>query len=418
MQTIEIINSVVAIAFTICYAYQFFYILVPFLFRQKKHKAAKQHKIAVIISARNEEGVIGHLLDTVNNQDYPSELITAFVVADNCTDKTAEVSRKKGAVVLERFNDELVGKGYALDYLFSFIKKDYGFDAFDGYLVLDADNLLRENYITEMNKTFSDGYKIITGYRNSKNYGDNWISAGYALWFLRESKYLNNSRMLLGTSCAVSGTGFMFSNEIIKKTDGWKYFLLTEDIEFSVRQIIDGEKIGFCGSAELFDEQPIKFSQSWRQRMRWAKGYYQVFRNYGTRLIKGVFKGSFACFDMSMVIMPAILITVFGLVSNLASFVIGTFSALTTHGVLVTLNSLLSTLWSGYLMLFIIGAITTVTEWKKIHTTPFKKILYAITFPIFMYTYIPIAVVAIFKKVKWTPIAHTENKALEEVTKD
>ena len=90
------------------------------------------------------------------------------------------------------------------------------------------------NYISEMNKLFDNGYKVITSYRNSKNFNSNWISAGYALWFLRESKYLNNARMILNTSCAISGTGFLVSDEIIKRNNGWKYHLLTEDLEFSV----------------------------------------------------------------------------------------------------------------------------------------------------------------------------------------
>ena len=71
------------------------------------------------------------------------------------------------------------------------IAADYPKDRFDGFFVFDADNVLSPNYITEMNKTFSQGYETITSYRNSKNYGDNWITAGYALWFLRESKFLN-----------------------------------------------------------------------------------------------------------------------------------------------------------------------------------------------------------------------------------
>ena len=91
------------------------------------------------------------------------------------------VTRAHGAIVYERFNDKLVGKGYALEYLLDRIGEEYG-DVFDAYMVFDADNLLSEDYISRMNETFSDGYRIITSYRNSKNYGDNWISAGYALW--------------------------------------------------------------------------------------------------------------------------------------------------------------------------------------------------------------------------------------------
>ena len=86
-----------------------------------------------------------------------------FVVADNCTDNTAEISREHGAVVYERFNKEKVGKGYALNYLLQNIENDYKDNPFDAYIVLDADNVLEPNYVTEMNKTLSDGYQIVTG---------------------------------------------------------------------------------------------------------------------------------------------------------------------------------------------------------------------------------------------------------------
>ena len=77
--------------------------------------------------------------------------------------------------------------------------------------------------------------------------------------------------MLLGSSCAVSGTGFLFSREVLEQCGGWKFYLLTEDIEFSVVNILRGEKIGYCKDAVVYDEQPESFRQSCRQRMRWAK---------------------------------------------------------------------------------------------------------------------------------------------------
>ena len=107
------------------------------------------------------------------------------------------------------------------------------------------------HFVEAMNRTFTDGYEVVTSYRNSKNYGENWISAGYALWFIRESRYLNNSRMLMGTSCAISGTGFLFSRKVIESTNGWVFHLLTEDIEFSVYHILQGRTIGFCADAVL-----------------------------------------------------------------------------------------------------------------------------------------------------------------------
>ena len=68
-----------------------------------------------------------------------------------------------------------------------------------------------------MNATFDSGAKASTSYRNSKNYDSNWISAGYAVWFLREAKFLSQARLTLNTSCAISGTGFFIAADIIEK---------------------------------------------------------------------------------------------------------------------------------------------------------------------------------------------------------
>lgn len=414
METLSYINYIIAIIFTLCYCYQFFYVIVPWLFAKKKSKApVTDHKYAVLIAARNEEVVIGNLIESIKDQKYDSSLVNVFVVADNCTDKTAEIARSLGATVYERFNKERVGKGYAMEYLLDRINEDYGWDSFDGYFIFDADNVLDENYIAEMNKTFSQGYSIVTGYRNSKNYGDNWISAGYGLWFLRESQYLNRSRMCLGTSSSIGGTGFMFSREILENNGGWKFFLLTEDLEFTIKTIIDKERIGYCEKAMLFDEQPTSFRQSWRQRLRWSKGFLQVLRHYGKDLFCGIFRHrGFACYDMFMAIFPAVVITLTSLIVNSVFIIAG---GLKGADEMIAVRSILQTLVNTYLLLWTLGAITTVTEWKKIHTSAIKKILYTFTFPIFMLTYIPINVQALFKKVEWSPIMHTKAKSLSEI---
>lgn len=402
MKILESINFAIAIIFSVCYFYQYFY-MVYMLFKKNKAHAGDvvEHKFAVMICARNEERVIGGLLKSLKSQSYNQDNISVFVMADNCTDNTAKVSRECGAYVYERQNKELVGKGYALEELLKHIEKDFG--AFDGYFVFDADNILEPDYIEQMNRSFCDGYDILTSYRNSKNYGGNWVSAGYALWFLRESKYLNQARWNLGTSCAVSGTGFMFSRRIFEKIVTWKYHLLTEDIEFTVDQVIDGEIIGFCPDAVLYDEQPISFKQSWRQRMRWSKGYIQVFVNYGKKLILGMLKGSLGCYDMAMNIMPAFVLSFAAIICNVSVAILG---AMRGDDMMILVKSLGTMIFNAYIILFIIGAVTTVSEWKKIHTSTFKKILYAFTFPLFMFTYVPISITALFAKVTWKPIEH------------
>ena len=311
MEKIMFVNQFISMLFIIFYGYQFIYILMAFIRKDKPHQEIKGHRFAVLIAARNEEMVIGHLIESIHQQTYDRGDVSIFVVADNCTDKTAQKARELGAIVYERFNEKEIGKGYALDFLLQQIKKDYS--PFDGYFVFDADNILDPNYIEEMNQTFCDGYEIITSYRNSKNYGDNWISSGYAIWFLWESAFLNRGRMLSDKSCAISGTGFFFSQRILEKQGGWKCFLLTEDIQFTIENVLNGEKVGYCQNAIVYDEQPVVFKQSFRQRMRWVKGALQVLSRYSGKLIKGVFKFQTSCYDMLMVLVPPTVLTLFNL---------------------------------------------------------------------------------------------------------
>ena len=410
MQTLKTINFIISVVFFVCYAYQFLYIPAVLWLRRRRAAlpaAPASNHYAILICARNEAAVIGDLLASLRAQTYPRELLTVYVLADNCTDDTARIAREGGAVVYERFNRQQVGKGYALQTLLTHIARDVP-AGYDGYFVFDADNLLSPDYIEQMNRTFSAGHDIITSYRASKNYGDNWISAGYALWFLRESRYLNHARSLLGTSCAVSGTGFLFSRAVLEETGPWPFHLLTEDIEFSIHEILQGRKIAFCPDAVLYDEQPTTFRQSWRQRLRWSKGYLQVFQRYGTRLLGGVLRGNFSCFDMSMAIMPAFVLSTVSIASNLALAIWGVW---TGGSILIALQSLGQMLLSMYLTLFVIGAITTVTERRHIHTGRARRVLYAFTFPLFMFTYLPISLATLFSKGEWKPIEHRVSAA-------
>lgn len=413
MKIVVYFNFVISVLFTICYFYQFVYVLIG-LFRKTTPLSAKvNHHYAVVISARNESNMIGNLIDSIRAQNYPKELIDIFVVADNCTDNTAEVAKTHGAFVYERFNNQLVGKGYALDWLFKKIKEDNPDNAYEAYIIFDADNIVDPNFVSEMNKAFDNGYRILTSYRNSKNYGENWISAGYSLWFLREAKFLNNSRMTLGTSCAISGTGFLVSAEIIDKNKGWIHHLLTEDIEFTADNIIKGETIGYCENAVLYDEQPVTFYQSYIQRLRWSKGFYQVFAKYGAKLFAGMIKGSFSCYDMLMTISPAMLLTLASTVFNLVAIVLGLIGD--QEHLPMLFKALGQTLFGFYSMFFFLGVITTITEHKQIHCSTGKKILYTFTFPLFMLTYVPISVIALFKKVKWEPICHSVSMTMYDL---
>ena len=408
MNAFDLINLVIMLIFVLCCFYQVLYIPISWWKKPKEHQPEKLHRYAVLVAARNEEIVIGNLIESLRQQDYPSELVDIYVMADNCTDHTAEAARKAGAKVYERVNREEIGKGYVMHDLFEHLKEDGLFTQYDGFFIFDADNVLRENYISEMNRCFSDGYQLVTGYRNSKNFGDNWLTAGVGLWFLRESRYLNYPRYLIGSSSAIGGTGFCFAREVIEKYGGWQFFTLTEDLEFTSRLVSDGIRIGFCREAELYDEQPGQFRQSWRQRLRWSRGYLQMLHRYGLKLFRSMFRKDnptrFAAFDILMNTVPAIAMAAIGVIVNSVNLI---WLAATGATLFEILLPILKAVVSGYFTLFVMGFITMLSEWNHIHTTTGKKILYSLTFPLFMFTFMPISIQSMFCKVEWKPIRHT-----------
>lgn len=479
-------NLFLFFVFSLCYMYQAVYAVIVLVKDHRRKITHVQdeplHKFAVMIAGRNEEAVIGELVRSIKNQDYPEELIDVFVIADNCTDNTAQVAEEAGAEVLVRNDRLVVGKSHALDFALNRIRVLYGDCSgrtdYDAYFVFDADNVLDPGFVSAMNRGVNRGYQVLTCYRNSKNYDSNWISAGSALWFLREAKFLSNARYMMGSSCAISGTGFMISADILESNGGWIHHLLTEDIEFSTDCIAHGIRIGYCVDAYVYDEQPTTMKDSWRQRMRWAKGFYQVLLKYGSFLFNGIFKGKqgrFACYDMFMTIAPAMLLTLAGVAVNLvfcltgivqmagiaasvqtvaastsgtagiaasdpnwfsmatgmmsgsmfegdplSSFNVSQVSTVLAYAearatIVTSVLSLAGCFLSFAVVMLVFGTLTTITEWNHIHAKASDKIKYLFTFPIFMLTYVPIALIAVFKKVEWKPITHNVVRSVADV---
>lgn len=415
MKELSYINYIIAVLFATCYSYQIVYMLVAWFRKQQVRAAKKNHKYAVVVSARNEEAVMPQLIESIRWQKYPSELIDIFVVADNCTDATAQVCRDFGAYVYERQDQINVGKGYALDFLFGKIEEEHADKGYEGYIIFDADNIVDENFVCEINKVFDQGYTAVTSYRNSKNYADNWISSGYSLWFLKEAKYLNNPRMTLKTSCAISGTGFLVSADLIRRNGGWKYFTLTEDIEFTFDRICEDDMIGYAEDAIIYDEQPTKFMTSITQRSRWVKGFLQVFGKYWSKMGKKVIlDGSFSAFDMIMNNMPSYFLTLASVILNTVMFVMG---IVTAQDMNILIYSCAITVANAYLCLMLMGGVAALTERKRINATSKEIVKSVLTFPFFVGTYIFAVLVAIFTDVKWKPIQHNAAASADEMKK-
>ena len=467
MQVIEIIIKIIGIifsVFSILYIHKTIYRIVGF-FTTRSFKPAKvNHRYAIMIAARNEETVIPNLIESIKLQNYPEDLISIFVVADNCTDRTAEVAREHGAVCYERFDSEHRTKGFALQFLVECIRRDYGIDSFEGYFIFDADNLLKSDFISHMNDAFDSGEKIITSYRNTKNFGDNWISASYGIHWLRTVLHEHKARSKFRLATRIQGTGFLFSWELIK--DGWNYTSLTEDRAFCADAVANGYRISYNHKAEFFDEQPIDIKTAMRQRIRWAKGHLQAFTETSPKLLGHVFvtdkkvreqvknekhrvangvRLRFISYDMLMLVFPyALLCFLRDIVLFLLNFILVAYSV--SYFGMHYAPSLLREIFDFFdvefltdksgtvILLFVLFSFANfaftylkqtftaayVFIWERKRITPikwYKKIWFCLTFPLFDLIGKIATLIALFKRVEWKPIRHGVATNITEIEK-
>lgn len=376
-------------------------------FKDKPLIKDKKHKFMMILPAHNEQNVIGNLIESLQNLDYPKELYDIYVIADNCTDDTAKIAKEMNAIVLERFDEKKKTKGFALQwFLNQKIKENADYDAF---CVFDADNIVDKNFLNAMNKKLCQGEEIVQGYRDIKNPDDSWISAGYALFYWTMNRFYHLARYNLGLSPLINGTGFMVDFNLIKPT-GWDTITLTEDIEFSLKNIAKGRRLGWATDAIVYDEQPTEFKQSWSQRSRWTVGHLQCMKYYTKDLAGGVIEHrTLMNFDGLLYLMgiPMMLVTMLLLVINTVIF-------LADGGMSVWM---LIYNYAKYLIATLIVPIFTAIFVMIIEKKPIKKMGKGILmFPVFMGTWLIINLKCIIKpNTTWEKIEHKRNVKIKDM---
>ena len=377
------------------------------LFAKKRFsKTDRRGRYAVVIGARNEERVIGALLQSIWAGDYPNELLTVYVVAHNCTDRTASIARANGATVYEYNNPAERTVGYAYRHLVDRLRAENAWDAFDGVFIINADNTVTQDYFSRMNEAFwaYDGQAVVTSFRNSSNFGDNWLSCLYGVFFLAACRYESRGRAALGCSTRVSGTGYVIPAALLQ--NGWPYVTLTEDWEFTADRIARGTRIAYCDAAEFFDEQPTTVPIMFRQRMRWAKGHMIVFFRSFPTVLGSVFSRKrtagqrFASFDTAVSLLP---LGVIGIGLTLISLLFGGWTAAQSW-LIGFCTSYSLTVVSAWLLLFV--------ERDRIRSVPLPlQLLSSLLWPFFVALSIFLDAAAFFvKRVEWRAIPHGAGK--------
>ena len=408
MEYIYILREALVYIVTIFWVYNLGISLFSLIkFKDSPMKINKKHKFMAILPAHNEEAVIGNLVDSLNNQDYDKNLLDIYVIADNCTDRTAEVAKEHGAIVLERFDEEHKTKGYALNwFLQQKIKEKADYDAF---FVFDADNIVDEDFTKNMNKKLCQGEEVVQGYRDIKNPTDSWVTAGYALFYWTMHRFYHLARYNVGLSPLLNGTGFMVKFDLVKDT-GWDTITLTEDIEFSLKRIIKGRRLGWATDAIVYDEQPLTFKASWSQRSRWTVGHIQCMKAYTKDLAKATIQHkTLMNLDGLLYIIGSIPLFVATIALLLSNFIIYAGDAMTTQDFLINIAKYIV---PTFFLPIATGIFTMYIEKKPIK--PMAK--WFIYYPLFLGSWLLINAKCIFKQdTSWEKIDHVRDIKIKEI---
>lgn len=407
MKYLYLLQQAIIWVITIYWLYQLVVSLCSLIkLKDKPLIVNKEHKFMAIIPAHNEEAVVGNLVESLKAQDYPEDKFDIYVIADNCTDDTAKVAKDAGAIVLKRFDEEKKTKGFALNW---FLKQKIEEDAdYDAFCVFDADNIVDKNFLKNMNKKLCQGEEVVQGYRDIKNPRDSWVASGYAIFYWMMHRFYHLARYNLGLSALLNGTGFMVKFDLVKP-NGWQTITLTEDIEFSLMNIIDGRKVGWSTDAIVYDEQPITFAQSWSQRSRWTVGHLQCMKHYTGDLAKGVVEHkTLMNFDglLYMFGIPMMVITLLLLVINTLLF---------RGGEMATIDLIWS--FAKYGISTFITPILISIIIMKLDKRDVKSMWFGILcYPLFMGSWILINIKCLINpNTKWEKINHVRSIKIREV---
>ena len=386
-----------------------YYFLIGFcgMWRRREVKVLTPKKtFAVIVAAHNEQAVIGQLIDNLQKLEYPKELYDIFVVADNCSDNTAAIARAGGAIVYERTSSVGKGKGFALEWMFNQLfamERQY-----DAIVVFDADNLVHPRFLLEMNNRLLKGDKLIQGYLDAKNPYDTWVSGTFAIAFWVIDHIWHLAKTNIGLSSVLGGTGMCIATDVLKR-HGWGATCLTEDMEFTMKSLVEGIKTTWAHDAIVYDEKPLTFRQSWNQRKRWAQGQFDVAQRFIPKMIQaGIARRDIRILDGCLHLLQPhfLLLSTFFVI---ISYVQLAFPPFYTNIYNFMPSQLMTAIMLGQYILPIIILLKIHVKWKAW--------LYLIMYPIFIYSWIPIVFLGFIHRNEheWSHTRHTRALSYNEL---
>ena len=360
----------------------------------------EKKKFAILIPARNEEQVIGNLLESLEKLHYPKDRYEVHVLINGCTDKTEQIVLEHHCSVIKM--NKASSKGEVLRNAFAKLKSRADIDAF---VIFDSDNLVSADFLTSINDAINSGYDIVQGRREGKNIHDNIISSIYELFYMMQNVFYNHTRMCVHSSAIINGTGWAVTKSWINK-HGFDVRTITEDLEVSAIAALLDTPVGYCHDAITYDEFPNSLSRQFHQLQRWIYGQVECMRLFEWKLLKKGIHSAPARDQLLLFMTPVLVLAV------LIALVIG----VTVYPESLLILWLKKHIWILLLCVYIMIVIVACMEVFKMKVSFSSMLPGILCYPFFFLLWVPFAVVSLFRRhCTWSTIRHDRSIRIEDL---
>lgn len=273
----------------------------------------KRRRFAIVVPAYNEEESISKTLQNLLEVNYPEDKLDIIVIADNCTDRTAELAEREGVNVMIRNNPDKRGKGYALRWCFDKLIQKNGQNAYDAVVIVDADSIVTSNLLKVMNKYMEKGAEVVQGYLTVDSKPNIWTSEIIRIGFTLYNYVRPLARRAIGFPAGLRGNGMCFSMDVLK-TVPWDAYSLTEDLEYGIKLLLNNVDVVFAPEAIGYNVVPENAENAESQRERWEIGRYPILSKYLGKLFKeAIRRNSLKIFDTLVDLVTPPLVNMMGI---------------------------------------------------------------------------------------------------------